>query len=81
MYHIQYMRKITLCDLHVDVLCVTVCPHELYTLYVLKCVFSVCPMGVGLPCPLSLTNLAECNYSSMGLSGHREPAPRAAIKQ
>lgn len=29
-------------------------------------------------CPLSLTNLAECNYNC--LRGHREPAPPPAIE-
>ncbi len=69
---IRVVTPETFCDLHVaamspwTVLC--------------ACVFWVCPVGVHLPCPLSLTNLAECNYSSMCLSGHGDPAPPPAIK-
>lgn len=54
--------------------------HELI-FYGLKYVLCVCPMGVHLPCPLSLTNLTECNYSTMCLSGNIEPVPPPATKQ
>lgn len=72
--------KITLCDLHVGVLCVLMHVPMNYIHSMCLNMFCVSPMGVCLPCPLSLTNLAECNYSSMCLSGHREPAPPLAIK-
>lgn len=75
------VENITLYDLHVGVLCVLKHVSIDYIHSMCLNMFCVCPVGVCLPCPLSLTNLAEYNYSSLCLSRHRESAPPLAIKQ
>ena len=81
LYHICAVTKITLCDLHGDTpfLCCVLINYKYSTCF--SMCFCVCPLGVYLPWPLSLTNLAEYNYSSVYLSGDGEPAPPPAIKQ